>query len=193
MHRRTIAALCAAVPLSACQSLPQPPSEPSPAQSAATDPRPLTDRRLLPFLGAWTVEAAFHPDPAADPAGRRVTLTGAARFEPAADARSLRETLTLGDFSATTTLGYSPARGRYELAQIDNATGGQLWLVGRWSADGRTLELAPASPDQMRGLDVADMRWSYAFDDRGRLIKTIRIEDAGGIWRTQSTYIYSRP
>lgn len=188
-----IAALCAAVPLSACQSPPQPPSEPSPAQSAATDPRPLADRRLLPFLGRWTVEAAFHPDPQDDPSGGRVTVIGASRFEPAIDARSLRETLTLGDFSATTTLGYSPARGRYKLAQIDNATGGQLWLAGRWSGDGRTLELAPASPDQMRGLDIPDMRWSYAFDDRGRLIKTIRVEDAGGIWRTQSTYIYSRP
>lgn len=151
------------------------------------EPLVLSDRRLVPFLGTWAVAAAF-PSPDGSPPA---TLDGSARVVPGPDGRTIREELTLDGFFAQTVLGYSPTRGRYELTQIDTSTGGQLWLVGRWSADGRTLELAPVDDTQLTGLGFAAMRWAYAFED-GRLLKVIRVRDANGLWRTQSEYVYSR-
>ncbi len=147
------------------------------------------DRRLLPFLGDWTVGASVFP-PAG---GETARFVGQSRFVPALDGRSLRETLTLDGFRSTTTLGFSPTRGRYELVQVDNSTGGQVWLVGLWSADGKTLELAPAEDGQLSGLGFAGMRWTYRFNADGQLVKTIRVRDeAGGVWRVQSEYVYTR-
>lgn len=150
---------------------------------------PPADRRLVPFLGDWSVRATVYP-PAA---GEAVRYAGTARFVPALDGRSLRETLTLDGFTSETLLGFSPARGRYELSQVDNSTGGQVWMVGRWSAGGKTLELEPAESGQLEGLGFAAMRWTYAFNAEGHLVKTIRVQDeAGGLWRVQSEYVYSR-
>jgi hypothetical protein len=146
------------------------------------------DRRLLPLLGTWLVDATVYAAVGAEP--RR--YSGTARFTPAHDGRSLRERLSLEGFQAETVLGFSPERGRYELSQIDNATGGQVWMVGLWSADGRTLELEPAEPGQLDGLGFEQMRWTYAFNPEGQLVKTIRVQDAEGLWRTQSTYVYER-
>ena len=147
------------------------------------------DRRLTPFLGDWTVSASVFP-PAGGEAAR---FDGEAGFWPALDGRSLRETLTLDGFRSTSTLGFSPIRGRYELVQIDNSTGGQVWMVGLWSADGKTLELEPAEEGQLDGLGFAAMRWEYRFIESGQLVKTIRVRDeAGGVWRVQSEYEYTR-
>jgi|GEM_PF-2994866 len=167
----------------------------TPPSPAVLEPPPLrepldrpADRRLLPFLGSWVVRGTVYPEAGGEP--RR--YSGTARFVPASDGRSLRERLTLERFRAETVLGFSRDRGRYELAQIDNATGGQVWMVGLWSADGRTLELQPAESGQLKGLGFDAMRWTYAFDDEGRLVKTIRVRDDAGLWRTQSTYVYER-
>jgi hypothetical protein len=159
---------------------------PPPVHETAAPP---ADRRLLPFLGSWNVRATVLPEPG----GERRNLAGTARFVPANDGRSLRETLVLEGFRAATILGFSPERGRYELSQIDNATGGQVWMVGLWSADGRTLELEPAEPRQLEGLGFEGMRWTYRFNADGQLVKTIRVLGADELWRTQSTYVYSRP
>jgi len=150
---------------------------------------PPADRRLIPFLGDWRVEGTIYTADGSAP----TTLRGEARIEPGFDGRSVHESLVLDGFESETVLGYSPARGRYELTQIDNTTGGQVWLVGLWSADGRTLELSVAEDGQLRGLGFAEMVWTYAFNQDGQLVKTIRVRDvAGGVQRTQSSYVYTR-
>ena len=76
---------------------------------------------------------------------------------------------------------------------MDNANGGQVWLTGLWSADGKTLELGPVDAVQLEGLGYAEMLWTYAFNAEGQLVKTIRVRDeTGGVQRTQSSYVYSR-
>lgn len=189
-HASLLALSCLA--LTACAT---PARHTSTAEDSAAAPRipavskPLpSDRRLLPFLGRWTVEATFPPLDGSEP----LRLSGDAVFTPDLDGRSVHERLELDGFLASVSLGYSSVRGRYELSQIDTGTGGQLWLVGRWSPDGATLELEPAEPFQLTGLGFDDMRWTYAFDREGRLIKTIRVLETDGYWRTQSVYTYSR-
>ncbi len=159
---------------------------PAPVYEPADPP---ADRKLIPFLGRWNVAATVYPSASDEPQ----RYTGVSSFAPANDGRSLRERLNLDGFESESLLGFSPARGRYELSQVDNSTGGQVWMVGLWSADGKTLELEPAESGQLDGLGFAEMRWSYAFSQKGELVKTIRVRDeAGGLWRTQSVYVYSR-
>jgi len=170
---------------------------PEPPRVDAPAPQPPSDRKLLPFLGSWTVEAVFIPADGAE----RTTLTGRAEILPAIDGRSVRETLVLEDaregaerdrYRLETTLGYSRARGRYELTQYDDLFSGAYWMVGLWGPGGRRLELSPVDLSQVRGQGFEDMRWLYEFDDRGRLVKTVRVSDGDGVWRTHSVYTYTR-
>jgi len=174
----------------------EPAPEPPPRMDAPA-PQPPSDRKLLPFLGSWAVEAVFIP---ADGA-QRTTLTGRAEILPAIDGRSVRETLVLEDareeaerdrYRLETTLGFSRVRGRYELTQYDDLFSGAYWMVGLWGPGGRRLELSPVDPSQVRGQGFEDMRWLYEFDDRGRLVKTVKVSDGDGVWRTHSVYTYTR-
>ena len=198
--RRTATPLAAAL-LAGCATGTSPSAAPAPelreGVNAAPTARPPAGRKLLPFLGSWAVKAVFIPRDGDE----RTTLRGRAEFVPAIDGRSVRETLVLLDdrdgaererYRLETTLGYSGARGRYELTQIDDLYSGAYWMVGLWGPGGRRLELSPVDPSQVQGQGFEGMRWLYEFDDRGRLVKTIKVRDADGLWRTHSVYTYTR-